>query len=264
MIDIHHHCLPGVDDGPRDLAEAADLCAMAAAEGIETIVATPHVLRERWPTFSREELQAKFDELVARVGDTPRLLLGSEYFFSHDMAELLQEGKTILPLAGSRYVLLELAANSVPPLIEQPFYRAQLAGWTPIIAHPERNVVLQSRPDVLAYLIGHGARTQLTATSLTGAFGSAARKAAETFLRLQLVHFVATDAHNTSKRPPVMGDALNALRSLVGESVTEALTVENPRAVVENRPLPWDPEPQEEATGGFFTRVKSFFGRGQA
>lgn len=264
MIDIHHHCLHGVDDGPRDLGEAAELCAMAAEEGIETIVATPHVLRERWPTFSPEELRARFDELQARVGSTPRLLLGSEYFFSHDMAELLREGKAILPLAGSRYVLLELAANSVPPMLEQPFYRAQLEGWVPVIAHPERNVVLQQRPDVLAYLIGHGARTQVTATSLTGAFGSAARQAAEKFLRLQLVHFVATDAHNTTKRPPSMREPMAALRSLVGDAVAEALTVENPRAVVENRPLPWDPEPLDEPSGGLFTRLKSFFGRGQA
>lgn len=264
MIDIHHHCLHGVDDGPRELDDAAALCAMAAAEGIDTIIATPHVLRDRWPSYSRDALRERFDDLRARVGSTPRLLLGSEYFFSHDMVELLRDGKAILPLAGSRYVLLELAANSVPPMLEQPFYRAQLEGWVPVIAHPERNTILQQRPDVLAFLIGHGARTQLTATSLTGAFGSAARRAAEKFLRLQLVHFVATDAHNTTKRPPAMREALSALRSLVGESVAEALTVSNPLAVVENRPLPWDPEPLDEPSGGLFTRLRSFFGRGQA
>jgi protein-tyrosine phosphatase len=264
VIDIHHHCLHGVDDGPRELSEAVELCAMAAEEGIETIIATPHVLRDRWPTFSPQELRDKFDELQARVGSTPRLLLGSEYFFSHDMVELLQEGKTILPLAGSRYVLLELAANSVPPMLETPFYRAQLEGWVPVIAHPERNLVLQERPDVLAFLIGHGARVQLTATSLTGAFGSKARQAAEKFLRQRLVHFVATDAHNTTKRPPAMREALAALRSVVGDSVADALTVGNPLAVAENRPLPWEPEPLEPPNGGFFTRLKSFFGRGQA
>lgn len=263
MIDIHHHCLPGVDDGPRDLAEAADLCAMAAAEGIETIVATPHVLRGRWPVFSRQELVQRTEELRARVNDTPRLLVGSEYFFGHDMPEVLQSGTAILPLAGSRYILLELAANSVPPLLEQPFYRAQLDGWIPVIAHPERNTVFQARPDVLAFLIGHGAKVQVTATSLTGAFGAEAKKAAETFLRLRMVHFIATDAHNTSKRPPVVKDAIEALRSVAGDEMTAALTVENPRAVVENRPLPYDPEPLEEAPAGFFTRLRSFLGRGR-
>ena len=258
MIDIHHHCLPGVDDGPRDLAEAVELCAMAAEEGIETIVATPHVLRGRWRAFSRLELAAKLEELRAATNDTPHLILGCEYFFAHDMADALQNG-SVFPLASGPYVLLELASNSVPPMLEQPLYRAQLDGWVPVIAHPERNTVFQAHPELLAAFIGHGARVQLTATSLTGAFGEHARTAAETFLRRQLVHFVATDAHNTTKRPPRVREALEVLRGIAGEAAAEALTVGNPRSVVENRPLSWDPEPVEHAPAGFFTRLKSFF-----
>ncbi|HYC62617.1 MAG TPA: CpsB/CapC family capsule biosynthesis tyrosine phosphatase [Thermoanaerobaculia bacterium] len=264
MIDIHHHCLPGVDDGPGELDEAVDLCAAAAEAGIETIVATPHVLRGRWRVFSRLELQSRLDELRARVGETPRILLGCEYFFSHDMADVLREGTSVFALAGSRYVLLELPANSVPPMFNQPLYRAQLDGWLPILAHPERNTVFQANPEILAALIGHGLRVQLTATSLTGAFGSHARAAAETLLQRRLVHFVATDAHNTSKRPPRMAEALAALRELVGEEVATALTVDNPRAVIENRALPYDPEPQEVDSPGLFTRLRGFFRPNQA
>jgi protein-tyrosine phosphatase len=264
MIDIHHHCLPGVDDGPRELSEAVDLCAAAAEAGIETIVATPHVLRGRWPVFSRLELESRLRELRERVGESPRLLLGSEYFFGHDMADVLREGTTVIPLAGGRYVLLELPANSVPPMFNQPLYRAQLEGWLPILAHPERNTVFQGSPDLLAALIGHGLRVQITATSLIGAFGSDARAAAETFLRQRLVHFVATDAHNTEKRPPRMTEALAALRELVGDGTAEALTRENPRAIIENRPLPYDPEPEEVRSPGLFTRLRSFFRPKQA
>lgn len=259
MIDIHHHCLPGVDDGPRELSEAAEMCAAAAAEGIETIVATPHVLRGRWPSFSRRELELRIAELRAKVGDTPRLLLGSEYFFSHDMADLLRDGTSVHPLAAGRYVLLELPANSVPPMFNQPLYRAQLEGWLPIVAHPERNTVFQANPDLLAALIGHGLRVQVTAGSLTGAFGSQARIAAETFLRRKLVHFVATDAHNMHKRPPHVREAIDALKSIAGEAVATALIDENPRAVIENRALPYEPEPEEVVSPGLFTRLKSFF-----
>jgi len=259
MIDIHHHCLPGVDDGPRELSEAVDLCAAAAEEGIETIVATPHVLRGRWPTFSRRELESRLTELQSRVGATPRLLLGSEYFFSHDMADLLRQGTAVFPLAAGRYVLLELPANSVPPMFNQPLYRAQLDGWLPILAHPERNTVFQATPEMLEALIEHGLRIQVTATSLTGAFGAQARRAAETFLRRGLVHFIATDAHNKDKRPPRMKEALAALRDIVGDAAVQALTVENPRAVIENRPLPYEPEAQEMPSPGLFTRLRSFF-----
>jgi protein-tyrosine phosphatase len=262
MIDIHHHCLPGVDDGPRELAEAVEMCRMAADEGIETIVATPHVLRGRWRTFSRHELESRLDLLRDKVGDSPRLCLGSEYYFSHDMAEELKKGGGIVPLASSRYVLFELASNNVPPMLEQPLYRAQLEGWVPIVAHPERNLVFQNRPELLAELIGHGMRVQLTASSLTGAFGPQAQAAARTFLERRMVHFVATDAHNTDKRPPRVREALTVLRELVGEEVAAALTVENPRAVVENGGLPWEPEPLGPPSGGFFTRLRSFLIRG--
>src|SRR3954453_9174529 len=99
MIDLHHHCLPGVDDGPRTAEEAVDLCRMSADEGIETIVATPHVLRGRWKNTSRPQLETTLADLRARIGDTPRLLLGSEYFFAHDVAEVMRAGNAIIPLA---------------------------------------------------------------------------------------------------------------------------------------------------------------------
>ncbi len=261
MIDIHHHILPGVDDGPHELDEAVEMCRIAAAEGIGTIVATPHVLRGRWPVFSPLELQAKLERLRDAVGDSPRLILGSEYFFGHDMADVLRADTSIVPLAGSRYVLLELAANNVPPMLEQPLYRTQLDGWVPIIAHPERNLVFQQKPELLAYLIGHGARVQLTASSLIGAFGAEAKASAELFLERGLVHFVATDAHNTAKRPPRIREALVALRELAGDEITDVLTHANPLAVIENRGLVWEPEPQEDAPAGLFTRLRSFFGR---
>jgi protein-tyrosine phosphatase len=261
MIDLHHHCLPDVDDGPREWDEAVEMCRASMAEGIDTIVATPHVLRGRWRTYSPLELQLRLDELRRRVGEAPRLLLGSEYFFSHDVVEVLAAGDSIVPLAGSRYVLVELAANSVPPMFEQPLYRMQLDGWTPILAHPERNLVFQRHPELLAAYIGHGAKTQVTLSSLTGEFGREAKRAAEELVRRKLVHFVATDAHNMTRRVPRVTAAAAVLRELAGEVVAEALMAGNPRCVVEKRPLEYDPDPVFEVNAGFLTRLRSFFQR---
>jgi protein-tyrosine phosphatase len=261
VIDIHHHCLPDVDDGPRAWDEAVELCRVAAAEGVETIIATPHVLRGRWRQFSVTELESRIAELRTRVGEHPRLLLGSEYFFGHDIVEILAARNAIVPLAGSRYVLIELASNSVPPLFEQPLYRMQLEGWIPVIAHPERNLVFQSRPDVLESLLGHGAKTQITLGSLLGDFGPDARRAAETFLERRMVHFAATDAHNLTKRPPRVRDGKAALEALAGASIADALLRQNPLAVVENRPLPYDPDPALPEKSGLLTRLRSFFRR---
>jgi protein-tyrosine phosphatase len=261
MIDIHHHCLPGVDDGPREWDEAVEMCQMSAAEGIDTIIATPHVLRGLWPTPERATLESKIAELHKVTGNKPRLLLGSEYFFAHDIAEELRSGQSIVPLANSRYVLVELAANSVPPMIEQPFYRIQLDGWIPIIAHPERNLILQAHPELVSEWIDHGARMQITAGSLLGEFGPQAQRASHAWLRQGLVHFIATDAHNTTKRTPKIAQAMETLRGLVGDEVAEALAVRNPLAVVENRGLEFEPEPPPAAAGGLLTRLRGMFSR---
>lgn len=261
MIDIHHHCLPGIDDGPREMDEAVAMCHAALDEGIETIIATPHVLRGRWRPKSIAELNARLEDLRTRVGDRPRLILGSEYFFSHDIVEEVEAGTAVVPLAGSRYVLVEFAAQAIPPHIEQPFYRLQLAGHVPVIAHPERNLVLQSKPELMEALLLHGARMQITAGSLTGEFGRKAKASAESLLRLRRVHFVATDAHNTTSRPPRARAAMAILTELVGECVARSLTHDNPLAVVENRTLPYDPEPLPEPDHGFFATVRSFLRR---
>ena len=258
MIDIHHHCLPGVDDGPRNLEEAADLCRLAAEDGIETIVATPHVLRGRWQNTERHLLEDKLAELQDAIGGSPRLILGSEYVFAHDMNEALQNG-TIVPLADSRYVLAELASHAVPPLIEQPLYQARLGGWTTVIAHPERNLVFQSKPDLLASLVANGTKTQITAGSLLGDFGPEARQCAWAWIERGMVHFVASDAHNTTRRPPRMREAAAAIREIAGEGVAAALTRGNPAAVVENHGLEYDPEPKPAPKRGVLDRLARFW-----
>ena len=260
MIDVHHHCLPGVDDGPRDWAEAVELCAMAAEEGIETIVATPHVLRGRWQNTSREKLQSLVDTLAEKTGGRPRLLLGSEYWFAHDAVEAVQSG-AVLPLAGSRYVLIEFASHAVPPLVDQPLYRMQLDGWTPIIAHPERNAVFQHKPELLASLVRLGARTQITSGSLVGAFGPEAQKAAIDWIRNGLVHIIATDAHNPKRRPPIVRDAIAVVAEVAGDEVADALAHRNPAAVIEGRHLEYDPEPTlSSGNKGLMQRLKGLFG----
>jgi len=250
-----------VDDGPREWDEAVAMCHAARDEGIDTIIATPHVLRGRWKVFGIAELESRMAALRQRVGASPKLLLGSEYFFAHDVNEVLAARNAIVPLASSRYILIELASNSVPPLFDQPLYRMQLDGWIPVIAHPERNRVFQSQPALLAGIVDLGAKTQITAGSLLGDFGPEAKHAAEVFLRRNLVHFVATDAHNTEKRPPKIQAAADVLRTIAGVEATEALLVRNPLAVVENRPLAYEPEPILEENSGLLTRLRSFFAR---
>jgi len=242
VIDIHHHCLPGIDDGPADWDAAVEQLRIATDEGIDTVIATPHVLRGPWQNDSPRELQKLVMELNRRVGGSPKVLLGSEYYFSHDVLEML-EGP-IVPLAGSRYVLLEFASMSIPPRTENVLWEMALREWTPIIAHPERNLVFQQKLGLLETLIRHGARVQLTASSLEGAFGASAKKAAFAMLDREMVHFIATDAHSTSRRPPTIRTVRTFVETRWGADRNRLLFEDNPRAVVEQMPLPYAPEPR--------------------
>ena len=234
MIDVHFHCLPGVDDGPRDWDEAVALCRAAADEGTHTIVATPHVLREGWinddPSV-RDELLLK---LNTRLGGSPAVLAGCEYFFSADALELWEKGSSG-PLTGlnrSNYLLVEFPPSWVPANAELIFHEFSLLNVVPVIAHPERNLELATNPDRLAELIRKGAVAQLTAGSVVGTFGKSALAAAHEFLRRRLVHLIASDAHSLIRRPPQLRAARKSIETQYGREQATTLFETNPSAVI--------------------------------
>jgi len=239
MIDLHFHCLPGIDDGPRTWNDAVALCREAAAQGTTAVVATPHVLRDPWINEDPSVRDALVAELNLRLRGEPIVLAGCEYFYSSRAAELVERGGAG-PLRGlnrGRYLLLEFSA-SVPPSAESVFHELLLLGAVPVIAHPERNAIFVRDPERLASLIARGAIAQLTAGSLLGDFGSGAEAACEEFLRRGLVHVVASDAHSLEQRPPRLADARALVRRRLGDQAAAELFEINPAAVAGSEPLP--------------------------
>jgi protein-tyrosine phosphatase len=240
MIDLHFHCLPGIDDGPAEWDEAVALCRTAAEEGTETIVATPHVLRGSWINADpavRNELLLK---LNTRLGGRPAVLPGCEYFFSSDAVELWEKGSDG-PLTGlnrSRYLLIEFSAATVPPNTESIFYELVLAGAVPVIAHPERNIEFARSPERLEHLVSRGALVQITAGSLLGHFGRGAERACAEFRRRGLVHLIASDAHSVQRRRPMLRAARELVAREWGPAAEAALFEHNPAAVIASEPLP--------------------------
>jgi hypothetical protein len=90
-------------------------------------------------------------------------------------------------------------------------------------------------------LVRFGALAQVTALSLTGGFGRDAARPGAWFVERRWAQLLATDAHNTFLRSPVLGFGLDAARRLVGEEEARALLDVTPRALVEGR----DQEVQE-------------------
>jgi protein-tyrosine phosphatase len=209
VIDIHFHCLPGLDDGPATWDEAVELCRVAANEGTETIIATPHVLRDPWLNEDRAERDRLLVRLNALLGGRPAVVPGCEYFFSSDVIELWERGSAgpLVGLNRGTSLLVEFPSYGVPPNAEWAFHELSVMNVTPVIAHPERNRELARSPDRLSSLVSRGAMTQITAASLLGEFGRGPLAAAEDFFARGLVHLVASDAHSLADRPPRLAAA---------------------------------------------------------
>lgn len=241
MIDLHFHCLPGIDDGPEDWEQAVALCRAAAADGTRTLVATPHVLREGWLNEDpavRDQLVLKLNTLL---GGRPSVLAGCEYAFSSDAVELLERGGAgpLTTLNRSRYLLLEFLPGPLPPSTGAILHELGLMDVVPVIAHPERNRRFAGDPARLAKLVARGALVQITAGSLLGDFGYGPYEACEEFFRRGLVHLVASDAHSVSRRPPRLKPARERVRRDWGAEAEAGLFEANPAALLRSEPLPW-------------------------
>jgi protein-tyrosine phosphatase len=240
MIDLHCHILPGVDDGAESLEEATAMCRLAARDGCVAMVATPHQRRGEWWNADRDSLAALAGELQDAVGPGFRVYLGGEV---HVDSELLAEveklpGGGLLPLAGSHYLLIELDSLGPSRDAIQLVHELSVAGWNPILAHPELIPWLAPDPALVAQLVSLGATTQVTAMSVTGEFGRRPQSDVFSLLDAGLVHFVASDAHGIRRRPPGLGRAHDVIAGRWGDAVAQRLVVDNPRAVVADRPLP--------------------------
>ena len=219
------------------------MAEMAIEDGITHLVATPHA-NYRYP-FNPEINCRKRDELQAAVGSRLILLLGCDFHLSYENLEAVRQNPGRFCINGLQYLLVEFADMNIPPNMDQVFTDLAGRGLIPIITHPERNPILCDQPEQIRQWIGLGCLVQVTAGAVLGRFGKRTQGSAQTLLRRRMVHFLASDAHNTTTRPPLLSEARRAVEAEFGEPVAAALTEANPRAVIEGRPLPFLPDPAE-------------------
>ncbi len=238
MVDLHHHLLPGLDDGSPDLETSIEMARIAAAEGITHIVCTPHASTHF--TFNPERNRALATELrealrAARIDVT--LGLGCDFHISYDNVQDALQHPSRYSLNGKDYLLVELPDFSISPGMQETFYELRLAGLTPILTHPERNPTLQRDPDRLLPWLRDGLLCQVTASSVLGHMGRTAEKFAKRMLENRWAHFLATDAHNTTSRRPEMRKAHDLVSKRYGADYADLLCTGNPRAAFDGRPL---------------------------
>ena len=242
MIDIHSHILPEVEDGSRGLEESLEMCRISFRDGISTIVATPHAHDSVHKTHNPAFLRQKVDELNTHLKGSPRIVLGCELRFTHDVVTHVCRDKSAPTIDGGPYALVEFPHQVVPLGSERALFELMSNQIRPIIAHPERNHLLMAEPERFYELVEMGVLGQVDTGSVTGQFGKKVQQTARLMLEHGLIHFIASDCHNTRNRLPGMSEAVQATAEIIGEEYAQAISKDNPAAVVEGKPIPVRPE----------------------
>jgi protein-tyrosine phosphatase len=247
MVDIHSHILPGIDDGPKTLEDSVTMVKMAAKSGTTDIVATPH--SDLHFKFQPELVEARIAEVSEACGRVLRIYRGCDFHLHWDNIQDSLEHPTRYTINGKRYLLVEFSELLIPKSTDEVFGRMQAVGIIPVVTHPERNGLLHARLDTLKAWTDSGVRVQVTAQSFTGRFGKAAKSIADELMKRNLVHIIASDAHDTHHRPPVLTEAYAYIAKHYGDARAELLFKTNPGATLTGEPIEIDlesaPEPRK-------------------
>jgi protein-tyrosine phosphatase len=245
VIDLHSHVLPGLDDGARSLEESVQILMLAAQEGVTAVAATPHV-RHDFPTRPEEmergvaAVRAELDARGIAIAVLPGGELDYEELTRRTSHELSRFG-----LGGNpHYLLVEFPYIGWPMRLPADVEKLLATGVVPVLAHPERNSAVAERPEALGPMVEAGALVQLTASSITGAFGERVRRVAQALLDRGLAHLIATDIHAPELRRAGLAAAAE---SVSDEGLARWLVVDLPAAIVNDTPLP--PRPFSKPRG---------------
>ena len=252
MIDLHSHILPGVDDGSTGLSMSLEMARIAVADGIGVMACTPHVYPGLYLNdtagirAARDALQAELDQ----HGIPLKLTTGADVHLVPGVLAGLRAG-TVPSLHDTRYVLIEPAHHVKPPRFAESVFQLVAAGYVPVITHPERLTWIEDNYPVMVELVRNGAWMQVTAGALTGMFGPRPKYWGERMLGEGLVHILATDAHSTKRRVPVLSQGRAVAEKLLGAQEAQELVLGRPSALMKNLPPSQTaPLPAGKAQGG--------------
>lgn len=229
MTDIHSHILPGIDDGARTVEDSIILIKKEIENGVDTIVLTPHFnpVVDSLDEFLEKRANAfkqLVDEVVQQNIDI-NLVLGAEVFFSPELVNLDVDK---LCIADTDFILIEFPFHSYPVWTTEVFYQLLIKGKTPIIAHIERYSYFRKDIETLYNHIESGCLAQINAEAVKSEF-----KFIKKCIDHNLVHFIATDTHSITSRPPLMKKAAKFLDKKAKGFVEQA--AKNAEAVIKNQ-----------------------------
>ena len=233
MIDLHCHMLPAIDDGARDLETALQMAALAVDDGITLTACTPHIYPGVFDNTVEgiQEAVQRFRAELESAGIPLQLTYGADIQVQPGLVKGLEDG-TLPTLGESRYFLFEPPHHTPLPRLGDLVHGALLAGYVPIITHPERLAYIEADYDKFVEFARQGAWIQLTGGSLLGRFGPRVQKISNRFLQDGITHLLASDAHNLGKRTPQLSEARDAAAAIVGAHEAARLVLGRPSAVI--------------------------------
>lgn len=208
MIDWHNHILPGVDDGSSSDIESVRMLEMQAIQGVNTVIATPHFYAndESAESFFQRRGEA-FEILKDKMhSGLPRIILGAEVRYYQGISKL-NELKSFC-IEGSKLLLLEM-----PMAVWSEYMIRELVELSSenslkiILAHGERYIKIQSK-EVYKRLLESDILMQVSADYFTS---FSTKRRALSLLGEGYVHFIGSDCHNTTSRPPNIGKAFDTI-----------------------------------------------------
>lgn len=234
FIDIHCHCLPGLDDGPQNMKQSLALCRVLAADGVSVVVATPHQLGLFEGSYASADIRQGVSLLnteLSRQKIPLEVLPGADVRVDERIPALLHTGQILTVADQGRYLLLELPHDVLIPL-ENLLTDLAAESITVILTHPERHEYLMQHPHTVKPWLEKGLLLQITADSLLGNWGPRAEAAAWHFLETNPAALVASDAHHSKLRPSRLTDAWRVIARRLGEPAARQHCVENPRRIL--------------------------------
>lgn len=250
MVDIHSHVLPGVDDGAATLEDSIAMLTMAAEAGTTDIVATSHANTEF--LWNAGLIEQRLGEVRQAVGARIRVHPGCELHLTFDNVNDAIQHPTKYTINHKQWLLIEFSDLIIFQNSSEILRKLREAGMSLIIAHPERNQIMNNRPEMVERWVQEGAFLQLTAQSLLGTFGSMARKYGEKLIEKGMGHFVATDAHDVSYRVPRLDEVYKWLTDKYGEECARKACVDNPLAAITGDEISPTTPPKRRKLFGLF------------
>jgi protein-tyrosine phosphatase len=233
MIDLHSHILHGVDDGASDINVALEMARLAVDDGVEVMACTPHFLPGIYDPLVADVISrvSELNERLTEEGIDLVVVSGCEAHVRPDMVERLRKSE-MLTIHSGRHVLCEAPPAVLPPHMDRLFTNLIEAGYIPILAHVERYAWIDRALPWVERMARSGVLMQVTAGSFFGEYGRDAQNWSIRLLIDGLVSLVASDAHDTTRRPPGLSKAWKLVKSEKGEQEARRILKETPEHIL--------------------------------